>query len=372
MKKIWIGLIAVVMVLCLGMLFSECTEKKETIKIGAILSLTGGNALQGNLGMNGILLAVDLINENGGIDGKKIELIIEDSQTTTKGTINALKKLQMNNIVALVSTGDIEFQAINVALTETDLPVMATTCSGMLDEGRNPLLFRYCFNEELQDSILMYYAVNTLNIKKIALSSPNNLYGKEINKYTKKHFMNFGGIFLSENDYNTNSTDQKLLSLKIIKESPEAICVRGFGSSFESILRAIKEQNYNGYILGDITLSLPTTINNTKGAVDNAFFVSVELNINSTNAFISNYVDKYRKKYKEEPCLWDALGFDSFNFIIEGIKLSKQKHLSIPEALYELDSVKLLLGNNKFNKNNDASFEMSIYKIENQQIIQCK
>ena len=88
----------------------------------------------------------------------------------------------------MLSIGDIEFQAINSLSRNSNIPIMATICTGMIEDARSPLLFRYCFNEDLQDKILMDFAKNSLGAKTLAITFPNNAFGKTTLKYTKKRF----------------------------------------------------------------------------------------------------------------------------------------------------------------------------------------
>lgn len=359
------------LIISITAILTSCNNQdKNVVKIGGILSLTGDNALQGNLALNGAMIAIDEINEKGGIKGKKVELIVEDSKTTSSGTINAFKKItSLNNVTAMISTGDIEFQAINTVADKTDKLIMATTCSGMIGDGRSHLLFRYCFNEESQDDILLKFVHDSLKVREIALIYPNNLWGKEIDKYTsiaaKKHGVNI----VNKQTYDINSMDQKTVAMKALKSNPQIICIRGFGTAFEAVLRHLSELNYSGTIIGDITISLPGTINNTKKAVEGAFLVSIELNKTSDNPVIQKYTDRYRKKYDTEPCFWDALGYDACMYLIKAIEKGEIDNSSISEALFTLTDIDLLLGKNTFKDKSDVDFEMSIFKIENNKSI---
>ncbi|WP_455564214.1 ABC transporter substrate-binding protein [Akkermansia massiliensis] len=368
-KKRFISVITIIIVLLI--VFSGIyiynlrrdAEKKDCIKIGAILSLTGDNALQGTLGRNGLLMAIDELNTAGGLNGKQVEVIIEDSQTSAKGTINAFKKLQFASISAIIVTGDIEFQAINSISKGSSIPIMATCCTGMLDEGRNPLLFRYCISEE-QEDIILANTIKERGIKKITLAYPNNLWGKEVEKYTNKHLEKLNIELVSKIVYDINSANVRLLVAKALQSNPEGICVRGFGQSFESVLRSISELGFTGLIFGDLTLKLPTTIKNAKESLKDGYIVSIDLDTDSKDPFIQNYVKKYIEKYNMQPCIWDALGYDSTVFLLKGIELSENNNTDISDALKSIQSLKLLLGENRFNESNDVTFQMSVWKMK--------
>lgn len=346
-------------------LFSSCQKSSNEIVIGGTISLTGDNSMQGNRALNGILLAIDYANENGGINGKNIRFVAEDTQTSAKGAINAYTKLvQMNDVDAIISTGDVEFQAINDITNKSKIVTISTICSGMLENNRSPYLYRYCFNEKDQDAILMNYIKDSLQINDLSLLFPNNLWGKEIEKYNELGAKNASIQISQKETYDPNSLDQKAIALKLMQKNSNIICARGFGSGFEAVLKHLSELGYKGIIIGDITISLPTTINNTKGAVEGAYYVSVDLK-DSYDEFTNLYKQRYNKKYGEEASVWDALGFDSCIYIIEALRYAESNGVTLQEALKNVKNVKLLLGDNKFENSNDVLFNMSIFKIEN-------
>lgn len=350
------------LVVSLMILFSACQTKSDEILIGGAISLTGDNALQGNRGFNGMLLAIDMVNENGGINGKNVKMVAEDTKTTAKGVIDATNKLiRINNVAGIITTGDIEFQAVNDITKKEQIVTLATICSGMLEKDRSPYLFRYCFNEKIQDSILMHFISHELRENEVALLYPNNMWGREIEQYTEAGAKSAGITINIKETYDPNSLDQKAVATKINKLNPRIICARGFGSGFEAVLRYLSELGFKGIVVGDITISLPGTINNTKGIIEGAYYVSVDLK--SGDNFTNQYKELYAKKYKEEPSVWDALGFDACMYMIEAIKAAENKKQPLVEAMFNVENIKLLLGKNKFELSNDVIFEMSIFKI---------
>lgn len=366
-KDIWfvVAVIAAVVLFSLLFIGKNKTNGNEIV-IGGAISLTGDNSMQGNRGLNGILLAIDFFNEEGGIQGKKINFIPEDTQTSPKGTVSAYNKLaQVDKAKAIITTGDIEFQAVNEISKKAKVVTIATTCSGMLENNRSPYLFRYCFNEKIEDVIMMDFIKNVLQDSIITLFYPNNMYGQEILKYSLQEAKP-NKITINPISFDPNSMDQRSVAIKIMKTNPRIISARGFGASFESVLRNLSEIGFKGQIIGDGTLTIPTSISNTKGMTEGAYAVAGDL-IDNGNPLISKYKQRYLEKYNEEASVWDALGFDTCMFLLYAIRYSLSENVSLDKAMYNVQNVPLLLGNNKFGNSNDAEFEMNIFRILNGQ-----
>lgn len=98
MKKIIIGIAAIIIIGFIGWGINHnkagnTSASVKPIRIGAVISLTGFAAPWGEYAKNGINLAVKNINDNGGIDGRKVEVVIEDDHTDPKETVSAYNKL---------------------------------------------------------------------------------------------------------------------------------------------------------------------------------------------------------------------------------------------------------------------------------------
>ena len=96
-----IGVIAVI-VIGVFVYLNNAGNEQETLKIGAILPLSGDVAVYGNNTKKGIDLAVDEINKTGGVNGKKIEIIYEDSKAEPKTGVTAMHKLIKNKVQAVI------------------------------------------------------------------------------------------------------------------------------------------------------------------------------------------------------------------------------------------------------------------------------
>jgi len=347
----------------LALLISSCKQDPNVIAIGGAISQSGDNAMQGTLGMKGMMIAIDEANQAGGVDGKKLSFIPEDTQTKAKFAVNAISKLsRADKVSCIISTGDIEFQAINDIVGKERVVTLATICSGMLEENRSPYLFRYCFNEKIQDAVLMRFVKDSLHVDEVALLYPNNLWGKEIEKYNEEGARAAGIRISAKETYDPSSNDQKGVAVKLLARKPEVICARGFGDGFEALLRYLSELGFQGRIIGDITISLPGTINNTRGIVQGAYYVSVDLK-QGGDPVTEHYRQRFRDAYGTEPSVWDALGYDSCKFLIEALRISRAEDIPLREAMFKVRDAGLLLGDNSFSESNDVEFNMSIFQI---------
>ncbi|MBQ7280488.1 MAG: ABC transporter substrate-binding protein [Bacteroidales bacterium] len=372
MKRIKIIAIVFFVLCTLGS--CKTNNQNETIKIGALLSLTGDNAQQGNLAQNGILVAVDKINEEGGINGKKIKLVIEDTRTDANGTITAMNKIaKLDKVSGIIVTGDTELPIVNQLADNYGIPIIATICTGMIDKNRSDLVFRYCYNEEQEDRYMMRFIKQDLNISKMALIYPNSTAGQAFYSYSKKYIDANEIKIVADIPYDIQTSNiQRENAIKIITAKPEIICARGFGSSLDALLKHISELGYRGRIIGDLSLSVPSAVKNTNGILNGAYIVASDLDLKSENKEIATYASLYKTKYGIDPCFWDAIAYDSFIYLCYALNRSEKESIPFKDAIFSTKPNNLLLGNNWFDSGNDVNFQMHMFEMTNGELTRIK
>lgn len=110
---------AVAILLMFVVLAAGCVQQQETVKIGAVLPLSGIASIHGQNERQGIDLAVNEINAVGGINGKKLEVIYEDDQTQPAKTVTSINKLKEFDNVSVIIGGSWDILA-NAAMGELD------------------------------------------------------------------------------------------------------------------------------------------------------------------------------------------------------------------------------------------------------------
>lgn len=217
-----IGIVAIIIV-ALIVVFSVPKEK-ETIKIGGILPLSGNVAFWGQPFQKGMEIAVEEINSAGGINGKKIELIIEDSGgDSTKGITALNKLLNIDNVLAVsIHTSAVALPAAPI-LEEKKVPWIATTA----DTGL-PLTYNYAFksfyNAYVECKKLVSYG-SKKGMTKYGLLLPYTSWGEWCLKGVKEIVGEENVVDLR---YNFKETDFKILLLIAKKENVDGLVWLGF------------------------------------------------------------------------------------------------------------------------------------------------
>src|SRR2546423_5646168 len=164
------------------MAFSNCGKKPEDeiIKIGCLVSTTGSGARWGQNSRKGIDLAAEEINAGGGVNGKKIQVIYEDTQTDPKTAVSAFRKLVdvdgVKTCIADVISSDV--LAVAPIANEKNVPLISPGASSPEITNAGDFVFRNWPSDALQGEEAAKLAFNQLGWHKVGIFYINNEYGK--------------------------------------------------------------------------------------------------------------------------------------------------------------------------------------------------
>jgi len=246
MKKI------VLIVTVLFLLASVVTGgAQESIKIGALFSLTGGLAPYGPPIVNGAKLAVMQINKAGGVLGRKIELIIRDTATAPAvGRDAASKLIDLDKVVAIIGALS---SGVTVASSSITIPAgiilisPASTSPMLTDLEDNDCVFRTCLSDALQGVVQARLALN-LGYETASVIYVNNPYGKGLAEVFKKEYEAGGGKVLAMIPYEEGKPSYRGEVEKAIAGPPDIINLIGYPVDGNKMLVEAIEGGYQGEV----------------------------------------------------------------------------------------------------------------------------
>ncbi|MFZ3091499.1 MAG: ABC transporter substrate-binding protein [Nitrospirota bacterium] len=193
------------------MVFSFGCEKKEEkeIKIGAILPLTGDAAKWGNNTKNGIDLAVEKVNNAGGINGRKLKILYEDTQGTPKNGVAAIQKLiTIEKVPAVI---DDSMSTVTLAMSpiaeKSKVVLLATGATAPKISEAGDYIFRIWNSDDLEGKVSAKFVYDDLKLYNAAILYINNDYGNGLESVFKKAFEKLGGRIISSESFGQGDTD---------------------------------------------------------------------------------------------------------------------------------------------------------------------
>lgn len=341
-----------------------CGSTGDTIKIGAMYEMTGGQATFGTSAVNGAKLAVKEINAKGGLLGKKVELVVGDNKSEPSEAANITTKLiSQDKVIAVMgsTTSSNTLAASNVAMSNK-IPLISAAATNpkvtVEDNGKvKDYIFRACFIDPFQGTVAANFAWTDLKAKTAAIFIDNSSdYSKGLAKFFKDSFLAGGGIVIAEEAYLQKDQDFKAVLTKFVSKKPDIIYVPGYYEEVGKIVKQAREMGIIAPILGGDGLDSPKLLEIAGPDALNNTFLTNHYSPEDKSPAVAQFVEKYKAEYGLVPDAMAALGYDTMMLVAEAIiKGNSTAPDKIKDSLAGIKDFKAVTGNISINSSHDAA-----------------
>ena len=323
----------------LALFAAGCSKSEsDTIAIGGIFPLSGDVAVYGVECKKGIDLAIDEINEAGGVNGKKIVLIGEDDEGKPDKSVNAFKKLTTKDkvkfIIGSLTSGCVQAVTTLAQAGRVIQIAPAATAPAITDAG--DYIFRACFIDPFQGTVGGKFATETLGAKRAAvLYDIQNDYSVGLEENFVKSFEAGGGTIVARESYSTGDKDFNAQLTKIKNASPDVVYIPDYYGTVALIARQLRMQGITTPIVGGD--GWDGLSGNAGDEVLNGFY-SNHYAVDSEVPAVQKFVSSFKTKYNSAPNAFAALGYDSVYMLRDAIvKAGTLDVASVRSALEQTD-----------------------------------
>ncbi len=290
--------------------------ERPAIKIGAAMALTGDAAVWGESSLNGIKMAVNEINTNGGINGRQINLVVEDTRSNSKDSISSVSKLQnIDNVDALLISWLDVYQGAESILKPNTL--MISPDAGI--EGANgnkihPNVFSTWYRTQPKSELAVKHMAEH-GKKTLYIIAQNDSYYATVVSFMEEAAKKYG-VEVVGKDLLNSGTDIQAIMVKVNEKKPDAVFVALYdekenvtflkrnkfllNSSISVYGDEFVEQNY---IKADYS----------KDWFENFYFYGPKTPE-------SSFFNKYKTLYKVDPVFGASTAYDAVYMIARALK----------------------------------------------------
>lgn len=325
MKNMTIKNLLFVFILITGLILISCGKKSrdELILIGQFASLTGSEATFGISSDNGLKLAVEELNNTGGLLGKRVELITEDNQGKPSETQTVVQKLiNRDKVVAIIGEVASSRSKAGAPICQANkIPMISPASTNPEVTAIGDYIFRVCFIDPFQATVMSKFAINSLKVKKVAmLVDQKNAYSTGLAENFRRVFTDMGGEIVEEQKYSAGDKDFKAQLTKIKYSNPEAIFIPGYYTDVGLIAIQAREIGIEKPLFGgDGWESEKLTEGKAKDALEDCFF-STHVSAEDPNPKVQEFIKKYKEKYNMEPDAMSFLSYDAGLLLFDAIR----------------------------------------------------
>lgn len=376
-KTTKILLINFVLLLILAVFLGGCSSAKntsskndnsssgDTIRVGLQAPMTGDNAQYGQDMKNGVKLAFQKINQDGGINGKKLELMIGDDKATPSEAVAVVNKMIMNDGVKAIIGGYNSSPTLAAQDVSGQSKVLHLNmgASPELSETGNKYLFRIILTGSVYVPSVMNYMAEEKKIKKIAALYENTDYGITMLDSAKKAAKDLGIEFVATEAYNPGDKNFSSQLSKIKTLNPDAVLVVGLYNEVALIAQQAKQAGLEVQTFSpDDSMYSEQLLTLGGDAVENHIFASM-INLNAETPEMNEF--KKLAKENDVPAQANtAIAYDAAMAIAKALEKGGDDPDKARDALANLDIVGIT-GPIKFDKNGDRSNSPMIMQVQN-------
>lgn len=347
---------------------------RADIKIGVMCPLTGKWASEGQDMKNVVSLLVDQINASGGINGQKIDLVVEDDAGDPRTAALAAQKLASVGVLAVIGTyGSAVTEASQNILDESEIPQIATGATSIrLTEKGLPLFFRTCPRDDAQGKSAAN-AIAKGNFKKIALLHDNSSYSKGLAEETKLNLEKLGIPVIFFDALTPGERDYTAILTKLKAADPDMVFYTGYYPETGMLLRQKKEMGWNIPMMGGDASNHQDLVKIAgPDAATGYFFVSPPLPQDMDSPTAKSFLTAFKEKYNTRPAsVWAVLAGDAFKAIETAIQNGAKSSADIATALKKAQDIPALTGNLAFDSKGDRKGEFyRTYIVNNQGVFE--
>ena len=368
---------AVVVIVIVLIVLNRPSTQSGSVKIGGIYIQTGVAALVGEVQERATQIALDKINNAGGINGRKLEVIRADSAYESKTTLSSYNQLKTQGVKLFITDGSSPAAAIRKpVIDDGNFVIIPAATTPAFFDGLN----RTCrlaltaknFGPGLSDLVIKN------NYKRISTLLPSNEYGKGLMEELNKALIAQGGtIVVSEfydatpgaGDYRTYVT-----KIKAQQANTDALIFVQTANTIEPMLKQIHDLGWTKPLVSDFyTIENPALKDrNLANGIQYVTYQYSSQPQESDSSAVKEFKDEYFKRFNSYPIYTGAATYDSILLLADAVSHVGDDPQKVADYISKLKDYTAITGSLTFNDDCEVNRVTATAKVEGGNIINVK
>ncbi len=361
--------------LVLGLATVISVQAADTIKLGVAGAHSGDLASYGLPSVNAAKLVVADVNARGGIDGKQVELLIEDDVCKPEVATNTATKLVSEGV-------DVVLGHICSGATKAALPIYrnagvivmspSATNPALTQSGDYPNFFRTIASDDAQARTEVDFAINELGAKRIAVIHDKGDYGKGLAEFARKFIDQSGKaeVVLYEG-VTPGAVDYSAIVQKIKRSKADAVIFGGYHPEASKIITQMRKKRLKTWFISDDGVKDDTFI---KVAGKNAEGVyATGPRDTSNNPLAKKAVAEHKKAFGSDPGAFYENAYAAALALLNAIDKADSTDMEQVKKALQTEDVDTPLGKIHFDQKGDAvGVGFAMYQVQNGEYVEVK
>ncbi len=346
---------------------SDTTENKESIKIGIVGAHSGDLASYGIPTVHAATIIAEKCNAEGGINGRPIEIIVEDDGCKPEMATNAATKVvgeKVNSVIGHICSG-----ATKAALgiyKETNIVTISPSATNpsLTQGGEYPNFFRTIASDDMQAKLEVDFILDVLKLSKIAIIHDKGDYGKGFSEFAKQFLENDqrAEVMLYEG-ITPGAVDYSAIVNKIKKSGAEVVIFGGYHPEASKIVTQIRKKGMETIFVSDDGVKDETFIKVAKEYAEGVYATGPM--DTSANPLTQESIKEHEAKYGEAPGAFYSNAYSAMLALLNAYKVSNSTEYEDIVKTLKSEYVDTPLGKISFDEKGDAiGIGFSMYQVK--------
>ncbi len=315
-------LLLMVSLLVVGLLVAGCGGSNNgPIRIGLFSPTTGFAAADGTSALQSAQLAVKMINADGGVLGRQLELVFyDDAAKPDQASSLARKLIEQDKVVAGISGSySGATRAAAPIFQEAGIPMVSAYAIHPEITATGDKIFRVGTLADVEGRVGAELVGNVLNAKKVAILTIDNDFGVSLTDGFKAYAATLGLDIVLEEKYPLGETEFRPIIGKIIAANPDAVYVTGYYNEAANFVSQAKDAGLTAQIIGQEGYDSPKFVE-LAGPASEGVIITTDLNRDSDRPMTKKFLEQYKAEYGEDADMVGASAFDAMQVLAYAIK----------------------------------------------------
>ena len=337
---------------------------ESPITIGLVTEVTGSQTSTGDNQTNGIKMAMDEINQKGGIKGRQVKLAIEDDTSTPPGTVTAFNKLmsgQKPTAVFIPNFANFDM-AIEPAIRAAAIPAITGASGPGVTAAGNPWIFRVRTNDNIMGRLAAEYAVKEMGSKKPAILYVTGEMGAGASKVVADNLKSLGVPAVDTESYNPDDKDVTAQLLNMQKAGADLVIGWGYPPDAAMVMTSMNQLGVKMKLLGSPTYAVSDALKLAGNAANGV--ITITDWVASDDPAAQDWAKKMEARAKLPANFIHSLYYDGMNILAQTIEKAGTDPTAIRDGLKAVKGYKGITGEYTFDQNVDGLRQAYIAQIK--------
>jgi branched-chain amino acid transport system substrate-binding protein len=338
-------------------------QQDKTVKIGAVLPLTGEAAIYGEPVRKGVELAFEQLLAREDFP-YELSLEVVDTESDPEKAKMLLDQMYESGAFAVIGgvTTAEALQMVAVADEHNQVLISPSASTPQLT-GISKYFYRVFPSDSREGATMGMFANQKLDVKRVVILAKEDLYAKGIQEVFKAEFEQFGGEVLELIEFPSVPGDLSGLVERVVTLKPDAVYLAAYASDVAQMITGLRDLGFTKTILATSAFAAPEIIAQVGKPADGVFLTQAAFDTDSEDPNVRVFVDPYQAKYDSPPDLYAAHGYDTMQVVAQALVEGGNIKTDFWKAIRALRDFSGATGTLQFDERGDVQKFPRIYVV---------